>query len=92
MYPLCRLHEVQKFPKRQNKAKIGQKGQIFQNKPKKNQKSQNYPKFGFFVKFWLFCKILALFGKFKLLWNFLDFLGNFGFFGTRLLFVILEAT
>jgi hypothetical protein len=51
----------QKKPKLAKKAKIGQKGQKIQKKAKKAKfakKSQNYPKFGFVVKFWLFWKIL----------------------------------
>jgi hypothetical protein len=55
------------------------KSKIFQ---KSQKKSQNWPK----------KPKLAFFGKFKLFWNFFDFLGNLGFLGTSLLFVISEAT
>jgi hypothetical protein len=83
LYPICTPYvgymKSNFFQKRQKKGKIG-------------QKSQNYPNFGFFVKFWFFCNFFVFFGKCKLFWKFLDFLEIFVFFGTSLLFVISEAT
>jgi hypothetical protein len=80
------------FQKCQNKAKIGQKSQNWPKWPKRlkkskkakkakfAKKSQNYPKFGFFLS------NFGFFGKFKLLWKILDFLEFFRFFGNFCIF------
>jgi hypothetical protein len=73
------------FQKSQKKAKIGQKGQIFQKSlicPKKRPKLAKMRFFGnlaFLEKNWLFLEFFGFFGKICIFWN-------------KLLFVISEAT
>jgi hypothetical protein len=40
LYPICRLHEIQIFPKKPKKAKIGQNIQNWLKRPKFSKKAK----------------------------------------------------
>jgi hypothetical protein len=61
LYPICRLHVIQNFPKKPKKAK---------KKPKKPKKA----KISIFWQILAFLEIFGFFGKFCIFWKILYFI------------------